>query len=55
MKKVSMRLQVCRNYNFGKEGSSKGQYFDMFLAPTRLNDDAVPWPQIDLSYLQLPR
>ena len=48
-------MQVCRNYNFGKEGSSKGQYFYMFLAPTRLNDDAVPWPEMDLSYLQLPR
>ena len=50
-----MRLQVCRNYNFGREGSSKGQYFDTFLAPTRLNDDAVPWPEMDLSYLQLHR
>ena len=52
---VAARLQVCRNYNFGREGSSKGLYFDKFLAPTRLNDDAVPWTDSDLSYLQLPR
>ena len=48
-------MQVCRTYNFGEVGSSKGMYYDTFLAPTRLNEDLVPWLDIDLSYLQLPR
>ena len=48
-------MQVCRNYNFGKEGSSKGMYFDEFLKNTWLNVDPVPWMDMDLSYLQLPR
>ncbi|CAL5224039.1 g6661 [Coccomyxa viridis] len=50
-----IRPEVCRTYNFGEVGSSIGMYYDTFLAPTRLNDDLVPWLDIDLSYLQLPR
>ena len=48
-------MQVCRTYNFGEVGSSKGMYYDTFLAPTRLNEDPVPWLDMNLSYLQLPR
>ena len=48
-------VQVCRTYNFGEVGSSKGMYYDTFLAPTRLNRDLVPWLDMDLSYLHLPR
>jgi hypothetical protein len=47
--------QVCRTYNFGKEGSSKGMFYGTFLEPIRLNEDPVPWPELDLAYLQRPR
>ena len=53
--KLAYLVQVCRTYNFGELGSSKGMYFDTFLAPTRLNVDPVPWLYMDLSYLELPR
>ena len=48
-------LQVCRTYNFGKEGSSKGMFYRTFLEPIRLNKDPVPWGSMDLSHLRLPR
>lgn len=46
------RPEVCRNFNFGKEGSSEGEAYDAFLAPIRLNTEAVPWRELNLTYLE---
>lgn len=50
-----IRPEVCRTYNFGREGSSKGMFFGQFLEPIRLNADNIDWKQEDLSHLELPR
>lgn len=50
-----IRPEVCRTYNFGALGSSKGQYFKRFLAPIRLSSAVIDWTQQDLSYLKLPQ
>lgn len=50
-----IRPEVCRNYNFGRDGSSKGMFFSQFLEPIRLNKEPIDWLAADLSYLQLPR
>eukprot|EP00208_Stichococcus_sp_RCC1054_P006238 CAMPEP_0206141720 /NCGR_PEP_ID=MMETSP1473-20131121/13874_1 /ASSEMBLY_ACC=CAM_ASM_001109 /TAXON_ID=1461547 /ORGANISM="Stichococcus sp, Strain RCC1054" /LENGTH=454 /DNA_ID=CAMNT_0053536399 /DNA_START=73 /DNA_END=1437 /DNA_ORIENTATION=- len=47
-----LRPEVCRTYNFGKVGSSKGQFFERYFTPIRLNNAAVPWQDLDLSYLK---
>lgn len=51
----SVYPEVCRNYNFGRHGASKGQYFNKYLKPVRLNDVPVPWKDVDLGYLQPSR
>ncbi len=51
----SVYPEVCRNYNFGEHGSSRGQYFNRYLKPIRLNTIPVPWNKVDLSYLQPDR
>ncbi|CAL8465720.1 g5256 [Coccomyxa elongata] len=50
-----IRPEICRNYNFGRDGSSKGMFFSQFLEPIRLNREPVDWMAADLSYLELPR
>ena len=50
-----LRPEVCRTYNFGAVGSSKGQYFKRYLEHTALNQDPVDWAALDLSYLQPAR
>lgn len=50
-----IRPEVCRTYNFGKEGSSKGMFYSTFLEPIRLNQDDVDWAREDLAYLRQPR
>ena len=50
-----MRPEVCRTYNFGKEGSSKGMFYSTFLEPIRLNLEKVDWAREDLGYLRQPR
>ncbi|KAK9812907.1 hypothetical protein WJX72_005613 [[Myrmecia] bisecta] len=50
-----IRPEVCRTYNFGEKGSSKGFFYKRFLAPIRLNDVDVDWAHTDLSYLQPDR
>lgn len=50
-----IRPEICRNYNFGEHGSSKGQFFRQFLKPIILNSEPVPWLDLDLGYLQPER
>lgn len=47
-----VRPEVCRTYNFGAKGASKGQFYKQYLQDVRLADDFVPWTQRNLSYLQ---
>ena len=47
-----IRPEVCRTFNFGEKGSSRGFYFRRFLAPIRLNSDSIRWDAMDLSYLE---
>lgn len=35
--------QVCRTYNFGERGSSKGQFYYDYLRPIKLNDVNIDW------------
>ena len=41
-----LRPEVCRTYNFGEKGSSRGQFFYLFLVPIKLNLAAVPWDEM---------
>ncbi|KAK9868373.1 hypothetical protein WJX84_008202 [Apatococcus fuscideae] len=50
-----IRPEVCRNFNFGEKGSSKGFFYRRFLKPIRLNDQDIDWMQQDLSYLSPDR
>ena len=50
-----LRPEICRTYNFGAVGSSKGQYFKTYLQHTALNQEPVDWAALDLSYLQPAR
>ena len=34
---------MCRTYNFGERGSSKGQFYYDYLLPIKLNDVDVDW------------
>ncbi|CAD6270491.1 unnamed protein product [Miscanthus lutarioriparius] len=44
-------LDNDKTYNFGKHGSSLGQFFEQYLEPIRLNDVNIDWNSEDLSYL----
>eukprot|EP00958_Prasinococcus_capsulatus_P018375 scaffold2140_cov394-Prasinococcus_capsulatus_cf.AAC.29 len=46
--------QVCRTYNFGEKGSSKGQFFRNYLKPIRKNEELVDWENRDLRFLLQP-
>ena len=46
-----IRPEVCRTYNFGEHGSSKGQYFRKYLAPIRINEKHIDWTLEDLEYI----
>jgi alpha-1,3-mannosyl-glycoprotein beta-1,2-N-acetylglucosaminyltransferase len=37
---------VCRTYNFGERGSSKGQFYYDYLRPIKLNDVDVDWNRV---------
>ena len=50
-----IRPEVCRTYNFGAVGSSKGQYFRAYLQHTALNEERIDWSTQDLGYLQPAR
>jgi alpha-1,3-mannosyl-glycoprotein beta-1,2-N-acetylglucosaminyltransferase len=47
----SIHPEVCRTFNFGEIGSSKGQFFKMYLANIRLAQSDIDWSVEDLSYL----
>nr|ACG37957.1 N-acetylglucosaminyltransferase I [Zea mays] len=47
-----IRPEICRTYNFGKHGSSLGQFFEQYLEPIKLNDVQIDWNSEDLSYLR---
>ena len=48
----SIRPEVCRTFNFGEVGSSKGQFFKMYLANIRMAQRDIDWSARDLSYLE---
>ena len=50
-----IRPEICRTYNFGAVGSSKGQYFRAYLQHTALNEVPVDWAAQDLTYLEPAR
>lgn len=50
-----IRPEVCRTYNFGAKGSSRGFYYRRFLAPIRLSTADIDWSRADLSYLEQSR
>jgi len=43
--------EISRTYTFGSSGASGGQFFKEHLSLIKLNDKAVPWREMDLSYL----
>eukprot|EP00505_MAST-04D_sp_SCG-Rhode-Island_P003400 Stramenopile-MAST_4_protein_3400 len=49
--RVTLRPEVCRTYTFGKNGVSHAQFFGQYLGSIKLNDKAVSWNTMDLSYL----
>ena len=44
--RACVRPEVCRTYNFGESGSSKGQFYYRYLVPIKLNDVDVPWTRL---------
>jgi len=52
--KQSIHPEVCRTYNFGEKGSSKGQFFRNYLKPIRKNEELVDWENRDLRFLLQP-
>lgn len=46
-----LRPEVCRTYNIGRLGASKGQFYSQFLAPVALNTQFVHWTAHNLSFL----
>ena len=45
------RVQVSRSYTFGSKGTSVGLFYKKYLQTIKLNEQAVAWGQLDLSYL----
>ena len=50
-----IRPEVCRTYNFGAKGSSKGLHYRKFLKPIKLSTSLIDWSKMDLSYLEQSR
>lgn len=48
----SIRPEVCRTFNFGEIGSSKGQFFKDYLQNIRMSTLNVDWTTEDLGYLE---
>lgn len=46
-----LRPEVARTSNFGRAGSSEGQYFDAYIAPIQRAAVEVNWGGVDLEYL----
>lgn len=49
-----LRPEVSRTRTFGEDGVSHAQFFHQYLSNIRLNEEAVPWETLDLSYLLKP-
>lgn len=49
-----IRPEICRTLHIGQKGVSNAQY-SSYLNSIRLNENAVAFTKIDLSYLQLPK
>ncbi|CAE1303970.1 MGAT1 [Acanthosepion pharaonis] len=49
--RVCIRPEICRTSTFGKQGVSKGQFFEKHLKYIKLNTMYVPFTKKDLSYL----
>lgn len=43
--------EINRVKTFGKQGSSKGQFYDKYLDPIKLNSENIDWSTVDISYL----
>jgi len=50
----TIRPEICRTYHFGEQGTSNMQYGSS-LRNIKLNDQFVPFGQMDLSYLEEDR
>jgi alpha-1,3-mannosyl-glycoprotein beta-1,2-N-acetylglucosaminyltransferase len=46
-----VRPEMCRIYNIGRLGASRGQFYDQYLAPVAMNTQFVPWTAHNLSFL----
>lgn len=49
-----IRPEICRTFHIGQKGVSNAQY-STYLNSIRLNENAVAFRTMDLSYLQLPQ
>ncbi|CAI9732939.1 alpha-1,3-mannosyl-glycoprotein 2-beta-N-acetylglucosaminyltransferase-like isoform X2 [Octopus vulgaris] len=49
--RACIRPEICRTSTFGKQGVSKGQFFDKHLKFIKLNQQFVPFTKKDISYL----
>ena len=47
----TLRPEVCRTFNFGEKGASKGLFFKTYLESIRVAENRVNWADEDLSYL----
>ncbi|PIK41283.1 Alpha-1,3-mannosyl-glycoprotein 2-beta-N-acetylglucosaminyltransferase [Apostichopus japonicus] len=50
--RACIRPEISRTDTFGKEGVSKGQYFDQHLKYISLNKEFIDFTKKDLSYLK---
>ncbi|XP_008844187.1 alpha-1,3-mannosyl-glycoprotein 2-beta-N-acetylglucosaminyltransferase [Nannospalax galili] len=50
--RACIRPEISRTMTFGRKGVSHGQFFDQHLKFIKLNQQFVPFTQLDLSYLQ---
>lgn len=49
--RACIRPEISRSRTFGREGVSRGQFFDRYLKDVRLNNAFVSFSLLDLSYL----
>ena len=47
----SIRPEVCRTFNFGEVGSSKGQFFRAYLREIKPASERIDWDEESLAYL----
>ncbi len=47
----SIRPEVCRTFNFGEVGSSKGQFFRAYLREIEPASERIDWDEESLAYL----